>query len=95
MKCTRQSCLTPTNLFRDHVSLPGLSTRLMSDHLCAQNGGVTGFYVPSVEISSLIREELWGGLSVCMQRECIKGVTPIRSHIYGGGCAKGRLGGML
>ena len=27
---------TPTNLFRDHVSLPGLSTRLMSDHLCAQ-----------------------------------------------------------
>ena len=45
--------------------------------------GVTGFYVPSVEISSLIREGIVGGLSVCMQRECIKGVTPIRSHIIG------------
>ena len=71
-------------LYRDYISLPSLALKMFSDHLCSQNSSAsTNLYVPGVELYQLIRENIVGGISVCMVREAIKDVTPIKSHIYG------------
>ena len=71
-------------LYRDYISLPSLALKMFSDHLCSQNGSAsTNLYVPGVELYQLIRENIVGGISVCMVREAIKDVTPIKGHIYG------------
>lgn len=71
------------NLFRDFVSLPSISLKLMSQHLCKIKGGVTGLYVPSLKTYKLLNKHITGGISVSLVRECIKDKTPIRSHMFG------------
>ena len=71
-------------LYRDYISLPSLALKMFSDHLCSHNSSAsTNLYVPGVELYQLIRKNIIGGISVCLVREAIKDVTPIKSHIYG------------
>ena len=77
-----KGCFSTANIFRDFISLPSIAVKLMSDELCRKNNGSTGFVVPSLEVCKKIRAGIVGGLSVVMTRETLKGITPIRSHIY-------------
>ncbi len=67
------------SIFRDYISLPGVSERIAFRKLQAD----TKIFLPSPCVYDLIRKHILGGLSTIYVREAIKGVTKINEHVYG------------